>query len=139
MSSFPVSRSQLQSLERLAREKKRSDYIQNWKKNIHSQVVDIATAGKAHFYKYHINQQLPSMASALLYQDITQQRGRNLEVSTADTELIMSVLESILIEMYPDATISMVNPSTYVYPPYMEQREKMMLQSGGPYIVIDWS
>lgn len=137
--SFPVMRAQLQNMEKIAREKKRNDYIESWKRSIHTQVVDTATAGKAQFYKIQLNHQLPHMASAILYQDITQQRGRNIEVNTADTELIMSILESILIEMYPDATISMVHPATYVYPPYMDQREKMMLQSGGPYIVIDWS
>lgn len=136
--SFPVMRAHLQSMEKLAREKKRNDYIESWKKTIHREVVDTATAGKAQFYKIQLNQQLPYMESAILYRDIHPNR-HVLTPNTADTELIMSILESILIEMYPDATISMVNPATYVYPPYMDHLEKMRLQSGGPYIVIDWS
>lgn len=148
MSSFPVSRADLQNMERLAREKKRHDYIEAFKKKIHDQVSTLATSGKETFYTFYLNdnRSFPEsgLTDAILYRGEVNPKNvslgnRQVSLSTVETEFVLKTLESTLNDMYPDVTISVVDPTTYVYPPYMDQLSKTLSRQQGPYIVIDWS
>ena len=127
--SFPMTREELQLLPAKICEERRQKAIENFKKDVH---VNVVASAKVGLKDYKVRLSMASvfdqeLMSAILFRDVSVRPFKMPQLH--EMEMIMSILKINLGFMYPDSTVRIVNPNPY----------SIVEATRGPHILIDWS